>query len=73
MSEKVEGKKKWYKSKGVWGGIVAVVAGMAGQFFGVDIGEDTQDKLASQIPAAIGVVGGLVAIIGRIVAQDKVD
>jgi hypothetical protein len=67
------GSKKWYTSKTVWGGVVAVVAGVAGQFFGVDVDADTQDALATKIPAAISALGGLVAIVGRIVAQDRVE
>lgn len=69
----MEGNKKWYKSKGVWGGVIAVCAGLAGSAFGVDIGPEAQDQFANHLPALAGAIGGVVAVIGRLTAKDKTE
>lgn len=70
MSEQEEN-KKWYLSKGVWGGLVAALAGLAG-LFGYAISADDQAVLADAIPSAISAVGGLLAVLGRIKASTKI-
>lgn len=60
--------KPWYKSKTIWGSIVAVLALVAG-IFGYQIGPDAQAEIVTGL---VGVVGGAFAIYGRIKAVDKV-
>ena len=69
----MESSKKWYKSKGVWGGVIAVLAGLAGSIWGIDVSAEAQDKIASHLPTLIGAVGGLIGVIGRLTAKDKVE
>lgn len=60
--------KPWYKSKTIWGSIVAVLALIAGAF-GYNVGPEAQAEIVTGL---IGVVGGVFAIYGRIKAVDKV-
>ena len=62
--------KTWWASKGVWGGIIAVGAGIAGMF-GIDIDPEAQLTLAQKIPLVVVEVGGIWAIIGRLVASSR--
>lgn len=63
--------KYWYKSKTVWGGLIAVGAAIAGAF-GVSMDADTQNKIADYIVVGVGAVGGLVAIYGRFKADQQI-
>lgn len=63
--------KKWYESKGVWGGIVALLAAIAGAF-GYAIDADTQASVVELIMITSGGIGGLLAIYGRIKAERRV-
>lgn len=60
--------KEWYKSKAVWGGLLAVVAGIAG-VFGYTVSAEDQSILAEAAVSAVSVVGGLLAVFGRIKAS----
>ncbi len=60
--------KPWWKSKGVIGGLVAVIAGLAG-LFGVDVDQPVLTDIILQVGAAIG---GVLAVIGRIKAEKPV-
>lgn len=72
MSDQLsEGGKPWYKSKGVWGGIVAALAAGAGAF-GIDVDPDAQDAIVKHVTTLAGAVGGLLAVAGRLVATDKI-
>jgi len=64
----METNKAWYKSKTIWGSIVAILALVAGAF-GYSVGQEAQAEIVS---AVIGVVGGLFAIYGRIKAVESV-
>lgn len=57
--------KPWYKSKAAVGGIVAVLAGVAG-VFGFDVPADVQAEIIGSISAIIGGVAGLAFAVGRI-------
>jgi len=59
--------KSWYTSKAVWGGLIAVGAAVAGGF-GIVVDEGTQSEIADLIVVGVGVVGGLLAIYGRVKA-----
>ena len=56
--------KAWYMSKGVWGGIIAIGAAIAGAF-GYAVSPDDQAGLAEAAVAVGAAVGGAIAIIGR--------
>lgn len=63
--------KSWYMSKTVWGGLIAVVAGAAGAF-GYTIAPDDQAQIVDAVVAAATVVGGLLAVFGRVKASKAV-
>lgn len=62
--------KKWWESKTIWGGLIAVIASILG-IFGYDIGIDDQENLSTIIVSIAGAVGGAVAIIGRVMVKDQ--
>lgn len=57
--------KPWWKSKGVIGGLVAIIAGLGG-LFGLDVDQAALTDILLQLSAA---VGGVVAVVGRFKAQ----
>lgn len=63
--------KKWYASKTVWGGLIAVASATAG-LFGVYIDEQTQAQITDLALVGAGAVGGLIAIWGRIKADKEI-
>ncbi|MCK5296456.1 MAG: hypothetical protein KAJ75_06175 [Alphaproteobacteria bacterium] len=63
--------KPWWKSQGVWGGIIAVAAGIGG-LFGYSISGADQASIAEAGIGIASAVGGLVAIIGRISASKNI-
>lgn len=63
--------KPWYTSKTVWGGIIAVGAGVAGAF-GVAISPADQAHLSDIVVVIATSIGGLLAIVGRIKASKAV-
>ena len=62
------GQKPWYKSKTIWGSIVAILALIAGAF-GYSVGPEAQAEIVTGI---VGLIGAAFAIYGRIKAVDKV-
>ncbi|WLR93669.1 hypothetical protein [Shinella zoogloeoides] len=63
--------KAWYKSRTVWGALIAISASLA-HAAGVEVTTGEEGELADLIVAAVGAVGGLVALIGRISARRRV-
>ncbi|GGD93351.1 hypothetical protein GCM10011390_10160 [Aureimonas endophytica] len=63
--------KTWYRSKTIWGGVVALGAALAGMF-GVRIDAATGGDLAAAIPDAIAALGAVVAILGRLAADRRI-
>jgi len=63
--------KKWWESKTVVGGLIAVGAAVAGAF-GIAIDTDTQDQIAECVVVAATAIGGLLAIYGRVKAESKI-
>lgn len=63
--------KKWYESKTIWGGIIALLAAALGAF-GYVIDTDTQATIVELVNVIGAAIGGLLAIIGRIKANKKV-
>ena len=58
-------------SKTIWGGIIAVLAGIAGSF-GYTFGLEDQAGLADAAVGVVGAIGGIVAVYGRVVAKKKI-
>lgn len=63
--------KPWYASRTIWAGLVGLVAG-AGGFFGLSITEAEQQELIATITTAAGGVAGLIAIVGRLLAETRI-
>jgi len=67
--------KPWWLSRGVWGGVIAVLSGVAG-LLGYSLSGAEQALLAdtavSVAAAAASAAGGVLAIIGRIKASKTI-
>jgi hypothetical protein len=70
MVDNIETKSMW-ASKGVWGGIIAVVASAAG-IWGYSITPADQGNIVELITSIIALGGGALAIIGRIFASKTI-
>ncbi len=66
----MEQTKDWYKSKTVWAGIVTAVVGVLAMF-GVGAAEGEEAAIVEVIMQVVTVVGGILAIIGRLVAKSR--
>lgn len=64
--------KKWYESKTIWGGIIALLGAAAGAF-GYAVDADTQASIVDLVTVAGTALGGLLAIFGRVKASKKVE
>ncbi|MCB5202830.1 hypothetical protein LH464_10140 [Neorhizobium sp. T786] len=64
----MDGSKTWYRSKTVWGALIAVAASLL-QVAGVDLTPEVQSDLADLAIAFTGAIGGALSIYGRISAQ----
>ncbi|GAD55505.1 hypothetical protein [Limimaricola cinnabarinus] len=64
--------KSVFASKTVWAGIVVVLATIA-QFFGYEISAADQASIVVILTQAVTLIGGIVAIYGRITATRKID
>ena len=60
--------KSWYKSKTVWGGLVALAGGLA-SLFGLETDAASSEAAASALTDMAIAIGSLVAIVGRFQAQ----
>ena len=63
--------KPWYASKTILGGIIALIAGLAGAF-GIAISPEDQEMIIQGILAVGSAIGGLLAIYGRIRATGRI-
>jgi len=63
--------KAWYKSKGVMGGIVTIMAVALGAF-GYQLAPADQTQLIEAVSAIGGVIGGLLSIYGRVTASKSI-
>jgi len=63
--------KPWYKSKGVIGGIVAVLAAI-GSAFKLNIDAGAQAQVTEIVLTVIGAVGGAIGVYGRVKATSKI-
>lgn len=62
--------KEWWKSKTVWGALVAL-GGALGGLFGMELDGAAQDEVATALSVAAGAVGAIVAVIGRLDARAR--
>lgn len=60
--------KKWWQSKTIIGGIVAIGSGLAG-LLGYNIDQQTQEDLTNIILQVSAIVGGALAVYGRVKAR----
>ena len=60
--------KAWFQSKTVWGALIAIGASLL-QMVGITLAADVQADLADIAVTTAGVVGGLLAIYGRVTAE----
>jgi hypothetical protein len=67
----MDGMKAWYQSKTVWGALIAVGASLL-QIMGAEVDVGTQGELADLAVTAVGAIGGLIAIYGRIAAKNEI-
>lgn len=63
--------KPWYQSRAVWGGVIAGAAPVAG-LLGVQLAPETLGDIADIAAAAGGIVGGGLAIWGRLRANTPI-
>lgn len=63
--------KAWYESKAIWGGIIAILS-LVLNLFGYGIGAKEQLVLVDYAVTIGGMVGGITAIYGRVVAKKRV-
>jgi hypothetical protein len=66
------GTKPWYASVTIWGSIIAIAAPLAGAVFHHDIDASTQSDLANWLAGAGTLVGGGIAIWGRLRARTTI-
>lgn len=62
--------KSWWSSTTIWGGLVAVLAGVGGAF-GLDAAGLASD-LNELVAGVVAAVGGVVSIIGRFRARKQI-
>lgn len=67
----MNGTKGFFSSVGIWGGLIALGAGVAG-IFGYAVSADDTAQLSALVDDLVAAVGGLVAIWGRIRATKKI-
>ncbi|MFC3075854.1 hypothetical protein [Shinella pollutisoli] len=60
----------WYRSRTVWGALVAVLASLA-HFAGVGVTAAEEAEMADLIVTAAGALGGIVALLGRLSARRR--
>ena len=63
--------KSWWASKTVWGGLIAIIAGVLG-FFGYQLLPADQTALVDGGAALAASLGGVIAIWGRVRASKKI-
>lgn len=64
--------KPWYRSKTIWGGIVAVLAVFANAL-GFDLDDTARAEVVESILQLLTGGGALVAVFGRVVASDLIE
>ncbi|RFC64231.1 hypothetical protein DYI37_07780 [Fulvimarina endophytica] len=60
--------KEWYRSRTVWGGLVALAAALGG-LFGLEVSDAIQSAATTALLDTAAAIGALVAIYGRLRAE----
>ncbi|MAY60931.1 MAG: hypothetical protein CML29_01855 [Rhizobiales bacterium] len=63
--------KAWYQSKSVWGSIITI-ASMVATVAGSPIAPADQQSLITLTTTAAGSVGAIIALVGRLVAKNRI-
>ncbi|NMG38984.1 hypothetical protein GRZ55_07000 [Chelativorans sp. ZYF759] len=67
----MEQSKPWYRSRTIWASLVTVAAALAA-IVGIPFAEADQAMLTETILQTVTAVGGLVALVGRLVARSRI-
>ncbi|MDY8109139.1 hypothetical protein U0C82_08270 [Fulvimarina sp. 2208YS6-2-32] len=60
--------KEWYRSRTVWGGLVALGAALGG-LWGLEVSAPMQETITTTLLDMAAAIGALVAIYGRLAAD----
>jgi hypothetical protein len=63
--------KPWWQSKTMWGAIMTIASATLG-VLGYDIGDAEREAMTGVLTSLGAAIGGLVAIIGRIKARNRI-
>jgi hypothetical protein len=63
--------KPWYQSKTIWGAVIATIVSTL-HLLGVDLPSDVSVSLPDQIISTVGLIGSILAIIGRFTVKKPV-
>lgn len=69
MANEIE--KAWWESKTVWGGVIALLGGLAAGF-GYVVSPEDQEIISGGIVGIASAVGGLLAVYGRVKATKAI-
>lgn len=67
-----ETEKKWWQSRAVWGGIISLIATMLQVLLNINLTDAIQDQILELVLAMLTGSGGILAIVGRILATKKI-
>lgn len=63
--------KPWWQSKTLWGAIVTIASATLG-LLGYDLGATDREALTGLLTSLGAALGGLIAIVGRVKAKDRI-
>lgn len=63
----------WYASKTIWGGVLAIALPLAATLLHVNVTDADTQQIAALLAGAGGLVGGAIAIYGRIKATKTIS